>query len=232
MSDKKSILVIDDEKNIRFTIKQSLANLDLDIEDAINGEEALQKIDEKEYKLLLLDLKMPGIDGMQVLRIAAEKWPDIKVIIITAYGTIDAAVEAMKLGAVDFLQKPFSPAEIRHLVEAVLFRDSMDSEAHDYNSFIELAKKSINGRRFDTAIAHVKNAINYDTSRPEAYNLLGVLMEIKNRRTEAEKNYRVALSLDPAYKPASANLHRIANLFPNNAINLGDEDLQENESKE
>jgi len=119
---KERVLIVDDESNIRLTISRSLEPLGVQIQTAVNGEEALQKLHEEEFALLLLDLKMPGIDGMEVLHQVRERWPKTCVIVITAYGTIDSAVEAMKRGAVDFIQKPFSPAEIRELVTKVLRR--------------------------------------------------------------------------------------------------------------
>ncbi len=124
---KRPILLVDDEKNIRLTLSQSLEPLGLPIQTAVNGEEALQKIQEAEFGLLLLDLKMPGMDGMDVLRRVRERWPAMPVIIITAHGTIESAVDAMKIGAVDFIQKPFSPREIRELVTKVLQRESLRS---------------------------------------------------------------------------------------------------------
>jgi CheY-like chemotaxis protein len=124
---KRPILLVDDEKNIRLTLSQSLEPLGLPIQTAVNGEEALQKLDDAEFGLLLLDLKMPGMDGMEVLHRVRERWPTIPVIIITAHGTIESAVDAMKIGAVDFIQKPFSPREIRELVTKVLQRESLKS---------------------------------------------------------------------------------------------------------
>jgi CheY-like chemotaxis protein len=121
---RRPILVVDDEKNIRLTLSQSLEPLGLPVQTAVNGEEALQKIEETEFGLLLLDLKMPGMEGMEVLHRVRERWPTIPVIIITAHGTIDSAVDAMKIGAVDFIQKPFSPREIRELATKVLQRES------------------------------------------------------------------------------------------------------------
>src|SRR5512136_524743 len=109
----KSVLIVDDEKNILLTLSQSLEVLQLETDTAINGEEALTKLKEKDFGLILLDLRMPGIDGMEVLRQVREIRPDIRIIMISAYGTIEVAVEAMKLGAVDFIQKPFSPEEVR-----------------------------------------------------------------------------------------------------------------------
>jgi CheY-like chemotaxis protein len=205
----KPILIVDDEKNIRLTLSQVLETLGAEIDTAANGEEALTKLKGREFSLILLDIRMPGMDGMEILRRVREIRPDIRVIMITAYGTIESAVEAMKLGAVDFLQKPFDPEEIRELVSRVADRDKLGEHRRlDYASDIESAKKCIRDRHFDAAIEHVQRGISVDPGRPEAFNLLGALMEIEGDRIEAQKNYRAALSLDPSYQPAISNLHR------------------------
>jgi len=205
----KSVLIVDDEKNIRLTLSQALEVLEVETDTAANGEEALAKLKGKEFSLILLDLKMPGMDGMEVLRRVREIRPDIRVIILTAYGTVESAVEAMKLGAADFIQKPFAPEEIRELVSRVLDREKIDEQKTvDYASSIELAKWCIGDRHFDAAVEHVRKAISLDPARPDAFNLLGALMEIRGDRIEAQKNYRVALSLDPSYEPAIKNLRR------------------------
>ena len=206
---RKPVLIVDDEKNIRLTLSQSLESLELETDTAVNGEEALAKLKEKDYGLVLLDLRLPGMDGMEVLRRLREIRPDIRVIIITAYGTIESAVDAMKLGAVDFIQKPFSPKEIRGLVSQVMDRGKLDEQkAVDYASFIELAKRCVGDRHFDAAIEHVRKAISLDPARPDAFNLLGALMEIQHNVLDAQKYYRAALDLDPTYKPAKDNLDR------------------------
>jgi len=205
----KSVLIVDDEKNILLTLSQSLEALRLETDTATNGEEALAKLKEKEFGLILLDLRMPGMDGMEVLRQVREIRPDIRIIMITAYGTVELAVEAMKLGAVDFIQKPFSPEEIRGLVSRVMDREKLDEQkAADYGTSIELAKRSVANRHFAAAIEHVRRAIFLDPTRPEAFNLLGALLETQGDRMEAQKNYRAALSLDPSYAPAIKNLQR------------------------
>ncbi len=206
---EKDVLIVDDEKNIRLTLSQALEVLGVRTDTAANGEEALDKIRGKEFDLILLDLKMPGMDGMEVLRRVSEMRPDIRIIIITAYGTVESAVGAIKLGAADFIQKPFTPEEIRELVSRVIDREKLDERrAVDYGSSIELAKRCINERHFDAAIEHIRKAISFDPSRPEGFNLLGVLMETRGERLEAQKSYRAALSLDPSYKPALENLSR------------------------
>ena len=119
----KSTLIVDDEKNIRLALSMALEQLDIPVETAASGEEALDKIAAGRYGMMLLDLRMPGLDGMEVLRRVVKERPEIKVIIITAYGSIDLAVEAMKLGAVDFLQKPFDVAQVREMVRRLLKKE-------------------------------------------------------------------------------------------------------------
>lgn len=127
---KKSILVVDDEKNIRLTVSQSLESLDVPVETAVNGEEALEKLRQQDFAVVLLDLKMSGLDGMDILRRIRADFPNIAVIIITAYGSIDRAVQSLKMGAVDFIQKPFSSGKIREIVKQALEADipKVDSE--------------------------------------------------------------------------------------------------------
>jgi DNA-binding response OmpR family regulator len=205
----KPILIVDDEKNICLTLSQALEVLGVETDTALDGEEALVKLGNKEFGLILLDLRMPGMDGMEVLRRVREIRPDIRIIILTAYGSIGSAVEAMKLGAVDFIEKPFSVEEIRELVSRVIDREKLDQQKMvDYTSWVELAKRSMGDRHFDAAVEHVRHAIFINPGRPEAFNLLGALMEIKGDRIEAQKHYRAALSLDPSYEPAIRNLQR------------------------
>jgi DNA-binding NtrC family response regulator len=110
------ILVVDDEKNIRITIKRCLESPEYSIDEAINGEEAITKLETSVYDLLLLDLKLPGVNGMEILKLVKEKFPSMKVVIISAHGTIQIAVESLKAGALDFLEKPFSPTDLRQAV--------------------------------------------------------------------------------------------------------------------
>jgi FixJ family two-component response regulator len=209
MSDR-SVLIVDDEKNIRLTLSLALEKLNLPVDTADSGKDALKKLAEKSYALMLLDLRMPGIDGMEVLRRVLEIRPEVKVVIITAWGSIEAAVEAMKLGAVDFLQKPFDAEEVRNLVASLLDRGTQESSRErEYNNYLELTLKRINKGEFEVAQVYAHKAISVDPDRPEAFNLLGGLYEVRNNRLEAVKNYRVALALTPSYKPAQKNLDRV-----------------------
>ena len=206
----RSVLVVDDEKNIRLTLSLALEKLNLPVDTAANGEEALTKLAEKSYTLMLLDLRMPGIDGMEVLRRVLSIRPEVKVVIITAWGSIEAAVEAMKLGAVDFLQKPFDAEDVRNLVSSLLDQGNRDtSRNREYDNYLELASKRIGKGEFDAARVYAHKAVSIDPDRPEGFNLLGGLYEARSNRLEAEKNYRVALVLDASNKPAQKNLDRV-----------------------
>jgi DNA-binding response OmpR family regulator len=116
----KRLLIVDDEKNIRLTLAQSLQSLGVETETAVYAEEALYKLAQNEYSLVLLDLELPGMDGMEMLRRVKRTRPEVPVMIITAYGTEESSLEALKLGAVDFVQKPFSSKEIRARVSKAL----------------------------------------------------------------------------------------------------------------
>lgn len=203
------ILIVDDEKNIRLTMSQALQPLGYEIDAAVNGEDALKHLAEKDYGLILLDLKMPGMDGLEVLQRVVDLRPDIRIILVSAHGTVENAVEAMKLGAVDFIQKPFAPQELRDAITQVLDRDKVEAaQASDYESHLALIKRAMSDRHPEAALEHARQAIGVDPARPEAFNLLGVLYELAGNHEEAMKNYRVAVDLDPTYQPAWQNLSR------------------------
>ena len=115
--DLKSILVIDDEVAVNNNIRKILSKKGYSVEQAITKEEALEKIGSKPYRLVLLDLRIPQVRGLELLKAVRDKNPETKVIIITGYASIETAVESARLGAFDYLPKPFTPAEIRSATE-------------------------------------------------------------------------------------------------------------------
>ncbi len=204
-----TILVVDDEKNIRLTLRESLKAFDAQVDTAVNGEEALDMAAQQAYDLVLLDLKMPGMDGMEVLRRLRELSPGTAVVLLTAHGTVETAVEAMKLGAVDFLQKPFAPKEIRDVVTRVLGRQEQRKEkANDYDYFTTSAREHIRNGLFDVAIEHLKTAVGIDPGKAEAFNLIGAAYELQGDAAAARKYYRTAYWADPTYDPARLNIER------------------------
>jgi DNA-binding NtrC family response regulator len=205
--ERKSVLVVDDEKNIRLTMSRALEGIDVDVITAVNGEEALAVMAGRHVDVVLLDLRMPGMDGIEVLRHVAREFPATRVIIVTAYGTVDRAVDAMKLGAVDFVEKPVTPAQVRGRVTELLDRDRIrEDQVRSYDEYLQLVKRSINERHFDAAASIADKAIAVDSTRAEAFNLKGVLLEMQGDVPGAQKMYRVALKLEPGHKQARVNL--------------------------
>jgi two-component system response regulator PilR (NtrC family) len=118
------ILVVDDESLMRDFIAESLRSQQYEVSAAENGVKAFELMNNELYDLILTDYKMPKVTGIDILRKAREKMPDCKVVIMTAYGTIEKAVEAMKMGAYDYITKPFGVEEILMLVKRALeFKD-------------------------------------------------------------------------------------------------------------
>jgi len=113
---KKNILVVDDEITVCKSIRQAIAGDEYEIDLALSGEEALKKDDEKKYDLIITDLMMPGISGLDLLKGIKDKNSKAKVIMVTGYPTIKTAVQSVKMGAFDYLPKPFTPADLRSLV--------------------------------------------------------------------------------------------------------------------
>jgi DNA-binding NtrC family response regulator len=226
------ILIVDDDKNIRLTLSQALTTLPAEVETAEDGAVALTKIEEHPFSVVFLDLRMPSIDGMEVLRRLRDSRPDIPVVIISAHGTIDSAIEVMKLGAVDFLQKPFSPDEIRGMAARVLDRRRLRAEiVQSYADHVELARKCVTERQLAAARKHLETAIALAPKRPEAFNMLGALHHLQYDLDQARKYYRVALDLDPACTAADDNLRIAVGREPmRGPIKLGD--LRENMNSE
>jgi DNA-binding NtrC family response regulator len=120
MNAKASILVVDDEEVVRRSQLRTLASASCSVRAVLNGEQALRAMHEQAYDLVLLDLRMPGMDGMTVLRKMKECWPHSEVIVITGYPTVDSAKEAIRLGAFDYLAKPLAPDAVIHAASTAL----------------------------------------------------------------------------------------------------------------
>jgi len=211
------VLVVDDDRNIRLMLKECLEQEDYSIDEAETGEQALEKLAsaKEPYGAVLLDMKMPGMGGIEALKRMKQMDPALQVIMITAYGTVETAVEAMKLGAVDYLRKPFSAKDVRSLVKQVTSREALSTEAVErrvrsteatrFEKISAIKSLLVNGNT-DTAMELLQEMVGQHADDPEAFNLLGLLMEVKGDMLAAQRMYRAALSLDPTYEPARENL--------------------------
>src|SRR5499427_7281750 len=132
------ILVVDDERNIRNNLGMVLEAEGYKVDTASNGDDALARVKEGHYDIAFIDIQMPKMDGLELLRYLRGLRPKMPVVILTAYGTVHRAVEAMKLGAVDFLEKPFDPKALRLLVDEVLLRQRLEPRG-SVDDFLRLA---------------------------------------------------------------------------------------------
>jgi len=123
------ILIVDDEPDMLELLKRSLEpDLNSRLSTAASAKSALQQLSEKSFDLALIDIKMPEMDGLELLELVKRKWPDLTVVMMTAYGTIETAVYAMKQGAYDFITKPFDHEALLVRLEKALERSSLLAE--------------------------------------------------------------------------------------------------------
>jgi len=121
---KIRVLLVDDEEDFVETLAQRLEVRDLDVSTALNGTDALERLEDREIDVVVLDLQMPGVDGIQVLRKIKEGKPLIEVIMLTGHATVETAIEGMKLGAFDFLTKPTETEELLEKIARAFGRKS------------------------------------------------------------------------------------------------------------
>ncbi len=117
---KGKILVVDDELVVCKSVQRILSPEGYEVETALSGQEALERLGQESFDLVITDLKMPGMDGMELLSKIKEKDPEMIIIMITGYSTVQTAVQAMKMGALDYIPKPFTPEELIVVVEKAL----------------------------------------------------------------------------------------------------------------
>jgi DNA-binding NtrC family response regulator len=122
MCAKSNVLIVDDDEVVRLSHLRSLKSAYCDIEAVGDGEDALRVMEQQRFDVVLLDLRMPGMDGMSVLRAIKQKWPESEVVVITGYPTIETAKEAVRLGAYDYLAKPVGPVEVINATDGAITR--------------------------------------------------------------------------------------------------------------
>jgi DNA-binding response OmpR family regulator len=210
------ILIVDDEKNVRLMYRSSLESEGYEIFEADSGAKALEECVARIHDAAILDLRMPGMDGLELLEKMKALNIETPVVIITAFGDVPNAVNAMKLGAIDFLPKPLTPDQLRHVVKDILVRHSPEetkNEAHDFDYYLRCAKRAINLRDFAAAKRNLIKSLELNPGSPLAMNLSGVMFEMREDYEQAKRYYGHAIKLDKNFEPAQQNMRRIFELF-------------------
>src|SRR6476646_1858113 len=125
---QKHLLLVEDEEPLREAIAEQLADHGYQVQQAGSGEEAIERLGDFAFDIIIADLRLPGIDGSAVVEAAVERYPHIVAIVVTGYGTVKDAVDAIKRGARDFVSKPFQIDELLHVLDSALEQRRLRSE--------------------------------------------------------------------------------------------------------
>jgi len=202
------VLIVDDERNIRKNLGMVLEVEGYNVETAGNGEDAVLRVKEAHYDIAFVDIQMPKMDGLELLRHLRSLRPKLPVVMLTAYGTVSRAVEAMKLGAVDFIEKPFDPKSIKLLCQEVLERQKVGA-AVSMEDLLHLAEIAQERKAYVEARVYLKTAMMREVTRPEPYYRLGEISELEGDRRKAMQYYSLALDAKTDYQPAHEALRRL-----------------------
>ena len=161
------VLVVDDEPGLVSLLKMWLESDGYEVHTASDGEGAVRKVRDNAYRVVLLDLKMPGMDGIECLKRLKAEGCRADVVMVTGYGNVPTAVEAMKIGARDFIEKPFKPQDLQVMLEDILQRQSRDAELSE-----------------DPVVAFIQQHSTEISSRKDVANRLGVSLERVSTRVQ------------------------------------------------
>ncbi len=173
---KAKILVVDDEEKIRQSLEQILQLEGYDTNSASCGDQALEKLAQENYDLILLDLIMPGMDGIGVMRCAVQAYPHIKIILLTGNGSIESAIEALRYGAHDYILKPANTRDLLSSVSQALIKKAEQQKRRllleQLDNSIQRLKIAEGIRptsRYDHEIIHIEDGITVDLVRREIW---------------------------------------------------------------
>ena len=211
-----AILIVDDERNVRITCRAALEGM-FEVAEAESGAKALAMMLDRKFDVAVLDLRMPGMSGLELLEQMNHLAIRTPAVFVTAYADVPNAVTAMKLGAIDFLQKPVTPDELRAVVKDVLIRHAAEDRGTPgpirFDDCLWRAKRAINLRDFTAARQNLIQALERDPDSPQALNLAGVMFEMRGEFDQARRYYGRAIKVNKNFEPAQANMRRIYELF-------------------
>jgi DNA-binding response OmpR family regulator len=190
----KRILIVDDEPNVRLVFRTALEATGYLVTEAADGDSALVQLRKLPTDLILLDLKMPVMDGMETLRLLRDAGDETPVVVVTAHGSVPDAVAAMKLGAVDFLPKPVSLVTLRAVVAAACALCSGDrvavktpvataAPAHLFEEDLRRTRRAMERREYDDAEFFLRIA---DALRPGSQEVSRLRETLSSRKLQPE----------------------------------------------
>jgi two-component system OmpR family response regulator len=183
------VLVVDDTKNIRALLTKCLEIEGYTVKTAADGKTALEIISNERFDLIFLDIRMPEVSGTEVLRRMREVGINTPVVIITAFGTVKNAVDCTQLGAVAYLQKPFTENKIKTVLEEMLH---IKSDKSSLDNILSLANQKIKLGHFMEAEQLLKNAMTVYSLEPQIYVMLSKVCDALKKSEEAKKYMEIS----------------------------------------
>jgi signal transduction histidine kinase len=206
------VLVVDDEKEIRVFLSKALSRLGgFHVDVAESGEEALRKLEKEPFELVLTDLKMPKMDGLRLIAEIAKSKPETLTIMMTGHGTIDSALEAMKLGASDYITKPLNLDEIILRLRKVLEEKQRFVRLKDFAD--QLERTNLELRKIDSMKSEFVSVASHELRTPLAAIKNAVQLMLSGKTGEVNENQKKFLSM------AERNINRLTNIL-NDLLNL------------
>lgn len=206
------ILVVDDEREIRTLLSRALTQMGgYEVEVAEDGEEALKKVEGDSFDLILTDLKMPRMGGLELIGEVTKRRPEILMVVMTGHGTIDSALEAMKRGASDYLAKPLNLNELLFRIEKVLEEKNRFVSLKDYAAELEKANQEL--RRIDQMKSEFVSVASHELRTPLTAIKNAVQLVLKKKAGDINENQAKFLSM------ADRNIDRLTNIL-NDLLNL------------
>lgn len=179
----KHVLVVDDTKNIRILLAKCLELENCAVTAAENGQEALSILEKQLFDLVFLDVRMPEISGTEILRRMREKGVTTPVIMMTAFGTVKNAVECTQLGAVAYLQKPFTENKVHQVLQTVL--QEVHTDGQNLSEITDEADRELQNGRLKQAERILKNALPRFFMRSEIYQKLSEVYRLQGDPVQA-----------------------------------------------
>lgn len=213
------ILIVDDEEAVRFFAADGVARAGWQVYEAGSGEAALAVLENTPCDVLLLDLRMAGMDGLAVMRQAKERWPETMIIIMTAYASIDSAIEAVRQGAFDYLQKPCSIDDIIACTERALAEKEKLDQQHRLTRRADTQPATVTGPAPDSTATVQSGELVIDLGShtvslggqrisltPTEYKLLAIFARLPGQSVSLKQLVQEGLGYDPADLQAQETL--------------------------
>jgi DNA-binding response OmpR family regulator len=189
-------LVVEDEDALRFFIEETLRRAGYQVEGVASGEEAMERLRDTHYELVMLDLMLGGrVDGLKVLELARWRWPDTVVIILTAHGSLESAMDAIREGVDGYLLKPIEPAELRRAARQALERrraQALAQDSDDDEHLLERGPFSVDLKKHEATV----DGVPLDLT-PREFSLLVHLMRNADRAISPQELVRVVRDYEP-----------------------------------